>query len=169
MTHATWLAILQRQAATIGWDEIVTGHDFGFLKPAEIQDWILERGFEDAASLYLAAMEGDPPPHFEAALWAAAAAATGKAPRPGGVRWSRAQDRWRSALLADALDASLSAEALAIVVETVYDHTGCPEDMLGLWNHPSPWRRVPAVADPAAVAAFVARLAPERLPMASVA
>ena len=37
MTRASWLALLERQGdagTPIGWDEIVVGHDFGFLAPA---------------------------------------------------------------------------------------------------------------------------------------
>jgi hypothetical protein len=158
MTHGTWISLLARQSATaIGWDEVVVGHDFGLLLPDEIQRWALEQGFQGPGCLELAALDGERLSRFEESLWAACAECTGKVPRPGGRRWARAQDRWRVALLRDALEAPLSPEALAIVVESIYERVGCPEDMLGLWQRHSPWQRRQGSADRTAIARFLRR------------
>lgn len=156
------LALLERQTqGGIGWDEIVVGHDFGLLGSAEIRAWVAQGGFPGPLCAELAAQE--PTDRFEEKLWGACAEVTGKAPRPGGRRWARAQDRWRVALLRDVLEAPLSAEALAVAVEAVYERVGCPEDMLGLWKRPSPWERRPATADRDAVAAFLSRVGDGRV------
>ena len=65
------------------WDDIVTGHDFGFLGSAEIQAWAAGEG---PAVLRLKALEGEGLRTFEAHLWAACAEAVGKTPRPGSAR-----------------------------------------------------------------------------------
>ena len=158
MTQGTWISLLARQSTTpIGWDEVVVGHDFGLLLPDEIQRWILEQGFQGPCCQELAALEGERLSRFEENLWAACAECTGKVPRPGGNRWAKAQDRWRVALLRDALEAPLSPEALAIVVESIYERVGCPEDMLGLWQRHSPWQQRQGSADRSAIARFLRR------------
>jgi hypothetical protein len=159
MTHGTWIGLLARQSwnQPIGWDEMVVGHDFGLLAPREIQDWALEQGFQGPCCRQLEALEGEGLARFEEMLWAACAECTGKVPRPGGNRWARAQDRWRVALLKDALEAPLSAEALAVAVESIYERVGCPEDMLELWQRHSPWQQRPGSADRTAIARFLRR------------
>ena len=146
-----WLTLLERQGTPVGWDELVTGYDFGLLGQVEIQDWILAHG--PLGPMALAALEAQE--LFEGALWKASLEATGKVPRPGGHRWAQAQDRWRLALLRDAMEAPLSAEALAVAVETIYEKVGCPEDMLGLWHRPSPWEKRLGAADRKAIEAFL--------------
>ena len=156
MTQGSWLALLARQGAkVIGWDEIVTGYDFGLLSPGEIQGWLEEKGTEGPMGRELATLGPDRAPVFEETLWAACEEATGKVPRPGGRRWAAAQDRWRVALLKDAMLAPLTAEALAVTVEFIYENVGCPEDMLGLWRRFSPCERRPGVADREAIARFL--------------
>jgi len=158
MTQGTWISLLARQSTTpIGWDEVVVGHDFGLLLPDEIQRWALEQGFQGPGCQELAALDGERLSRFEESLWAACAECTGKVPRPGGNRWAKAQDRWRVALLKDALEAPLSPEALAIVVESIYERVGCPEDMLGLWQRHSPWQQRQGSADRTAIARFLRR------------
>lgn len=159
MVLGNWLAILARHyggANAITWDDVVVGHDFGFLKAEEIQAWIRERNFLGEATDRVTALEGaERVVRFEAALWKASAEQTGKAPRPGGRRWGRAQDRWRLALLKDVLEAPLSPEALGVAVETIYESVGCPEDMLGLWEITAPWSRRPPVGHREAITRFV--------------
>ena len=160
MTCGTWLGLLARQSPAdvpIGWDEVVVGHDFGLLDPDEIQAWARERECPGPRCRELAALAGEGLARFEEALWAACAEGAGKVPRPGGMRWSRAQDRWRAALLQDALAAPLSPEALAVAVESIYERVGCPEDMLGLWQRHSPWQGRQGGADREAVARFLRR------------
>ncbi|MBK8792062.1 MAG: hypothetical protein IPN59_02720 [Holophaga sp.] len=160
MVIGNWLALLQRQSPTqqpIGWDEVVVGYDFGFLKPEEIQNWVRDSGFTGEACLHLGTLSDPGLKTFEACLWRAAAEVTGKAPRPGGQRWAKAQDRWRAALLRDMLEAPLSLEALGVAVETLYERVGCPEDMLGLWSSPSPWQKGIPVAKRPAIEAFLVR------------
>jgi hypothetical protein len=152
------LTLLARQShgrPPIGWDEVVVGYDFGLLEPREIQDWALGQPHPGPRCLELEALDGERMAGFEAALWAACAEGAGKVPRPGGRRWARAQDRWRAALLQDALDAPLTPEALAVAVEAIYDRVGCPEDMLGLWRRTSPWQPLPADADRDEVVRFL--------------
>jgi hypothetical protein len=166
MTTGTWISLLERQSGTceaIGWDEIVVGYDFGLLGPGEIRAWLLERGCQEPACLALGTLDGPDLLRFEETLWAACAESTGKVPRPGGKRWARAQDRWRVALLKDALDSALSPEALAIVVESIYERVGCPEDMLGLWQHHSPWQKRQGTADRTAIARFLRRCEDDRM------
>jgi len=153
-----WLALLARQSGegrAIGWDEIVTGYDFGLLGPGEIQGWLEGRGPEGPLGRELASLGPARAPVFEETLWAACEEATGKVPRPGGRRWAAAQDRWRVALLLDALASPLTAQALAVAVESIYERVGCPEDMLGLWRRYSPCERRPGVADRDAIAHFL--------------
>jgi len=146
-----WLSLLERQGTTVDWDELVTGYDFGLLGREEIQDWLLAHG--PLGPMALAVLEARE--LFEAALWEASREATGKVPRPGGRRWAAAQDRWRVALLRDVMEAPLTAEALAVAVETIYEKVGCPEDMLGLWKRGCPWEKKPPVADRSAILRFI--------------
>jgi len=150
------IALLERQGITPGWDDLVSGYDFGLLGPAEIQAWVRPR-WDGPAARRLADLEGPGLERFEAALWEAATEAAGKAPRPGGTRWAAAQDRWRLALLRDALAAPLSPEALAVAVERIYEQVGCPEDMLSLWQRPSPWEKKPGHSDQHVVENFIQR------------
>ena len=162
MATGSWISLLARQSpadAPISWDEIVVGYDFGLLGPAEIQDWVRAQGIQGPAGLELAALEGAGLTLFEQGLWAACTESTGKVPRPGGRRWARAQDRWRIALLEDALASPLGPEALAIAVESIYERVGCPEDMLGLWQHHSPWEKRQGGADRSAIDRFLRRCA----------
>lgn len=140
-----------------GWDDVIVGYDFGLLRPAEIQAWILARGEAGPACAALTALTGEMPAEFEALLWKAGAEATGKAPRPGATRWSLAQDRWRVALLQDALALAEGEAALASRVEDIYETVGCPEDMLGLWRRNPGLRGGPAHADRDAVQTFIRR------------
>jgi hypothetical protein len=146
-----WLSLLERQGTPVGWDELVTGYDFGLLGQPEIQAWLLAHG--PLGPEAMAALE--PGDRFEAALWEAAKEATGKVPRPGGRRWAHAQDRWRLAMLRDVMEAPLTAEALAVAVETIYEKVGCPEDMLGLWKRGCPWEKKATVADRSAIERFI--------------
>lgn len=152
MHTGSWLSLLQRQLppeAPLDWSDLVVGYDFGLLTPAEVQAWVRENGPETPACRSLAGLEGGALEGFEPCLWEACAEATGRVPRPGGRRWAHAQDRWRLALLRDALEAPLAPAALAVAVERIYEQVGCPEDMLGLW----PFRS--RAADPAAVRSWV--------------
>jgi hypothetical protein len=157
MIVSNWLELMQRQTpGPITWDEIVVGYDFGFLGHADIQAWATSHG-EGPLCLQLINLRDDRLEFFEEVLWAAAAEATSKAPRPGGQRWAAAQDRWRISLLKDSMEASLSPEALAVIVESIYERVGCPEDMLHLWKRASPWEKVTPVADRDAIEAFLFR------------
>lgn len=157
-----WTELLMRQTAAwgpLGWDEVVVGYDFGFLTSGEVRDWA--RQLEPVhpcgpLEALLSASEHT----FEARLWAAAAACTDKAPRPGGRRWAGAQDRWRVALVKEALATAPSSDDLALAVEAIYESVGCPEDMVGLWKAASPWQRQAPLPDPAAIQAFVSRFDP---------
>ena len=136
------------------WDDIVTGHDFGFLGTAEIQGWASGEG---SAVLRLKALAGEGLQTFEAHLWAACAEAVGKTPRPGSARWSQAQDRWREALLREALATDTTATQLAARVEILYEAVGCPEDMLDMLRPSQRWSGTPATVDPQAVQQFLNR------------
>jgi hypothetical protein len=138
----------------LGWDDLVTGYDFGFLTQREIQ---LEARGEGPALERLRALEGQSLKTFEAHLWAACAEAVGKTPRPGSTRWSLAQDRWREALLRDALALESTSAQLARNVECLYEQVGCPEDMLIMLKPSQPWSGTPATVDPAAVHTFLER------------
>lgn len=158
MVIGNWLSLLARQSshgAPTGWDEVVVGYDFGFLKPEEIQNWVRDQTFSGEACERLVSLKGADLDTFEMALWQASSEITGKAPRPGGRRWAQAQDRWRLALLKDALEAPLGAEALGVAVESIYECVGCPEDMLGLWRRADRWAKTPAAAERSAVQAFI--------------
>lgn len=156
MAFHDWSALLHRERpAPVTWDEIITGYDFGIMGPLEIQEWLGTQPAVGPCAARLLELKGEALLGFEEALWATCEEATGRTPRPGGRRWAAAQDRWRRALLKDALAAPLCAEALAVAVEAIYERVGCPEDMLGLWHRPSPWQHLPATADRAAIEAFL--------------
>jgi len=158
MSQGSWLSLLFRQTAPgappPSWDEMLVGHDFGLLGPQDIQGWVREQDLDVPSCRALAALEGEGLERFEKALWDAITEVTGKAPRPGGQRWAKAQDRWRVALLKDALESPVSPEALAVLVEAIYEAVGCPEDMLELWRRPS---RGTGTADRDKVEAFLRR------------
>ena len=136
------------------WDDIVTGHDFGFLEPEEIQAWVSGEG---PAALRLKALRGEGFRTFEAHLWAACAEAAGRTPRPGSARWSQAQDRWREAQLREALALESTTAQFAVRVERLYEQVGCPDDMLGMLRPSQPWSGTPATVDPQAVQQFLNR------------
>ena len=136
------------------WDDMVTGYDFTFLEQAEIQAWIPGDG---PAAVRLRELDGGGLKTFEAHLWAACVEAVGKTPRPGSSRWSQAQDRWREALLREALATETTAAQLAQKVERLYEQVGCPEDMLGMLRPSQAWSGTPATVDPAAVQRFLER------------
>lgn len=152
-TGAPIEAFLQH-VGPLTWDDLVTGYDFGFLTSLEIQ--IAAPG-DGPAIQRLRALEGSALKHFEAHLWAACAEAVGKTPRPGSSRWSQAQDRWREALLREALATESTAAQLAARVERLYEQVGCPEDMLGMLKPSRAWSGTPATVDPAAVQRFLDR------------
>lgn len=140
MNEGPWLPLLLRQSGPgfqPSWDDLVVGYDFGLLTDLDIQGWLRAQPGAGPACDALVELAGEGLAGFERALWAAAAEATGKVPRPGGQRWARAQDRWRVALLKDAMASPVSPEALAVLVEAIYERVGCPEDMLGLWGRPT--------------------------------
>jgi len=164
MIVSNWLELMKRQTkGPITWDEIVVGHDFGILGTSEIQAWAAGQAPQPLCR-QLVNLRDSGLEHFEEALWAAAAEATGKTPRPGGQRWAAAQDRWRVSLLKDAMEAGLSLEALAVVVENIYESVGCPEDMLHLWKRASPWEKVTPVADRDAIEGFLERMSADLHP-----
>ena len=161
MSQGSWLSLLSRQTAPgvppPSWDEMLVGHDFGLLSPQDIQGWVREQDLSLASCRALADLGGEGLERFEKALWDAITEATGKAPRPGGQRWAKAQDRWRVALLKDALESPVTPEALAVLVEAIYEAVGCPEDMLDLWRRPANGQ---GSADRDKVQAFLRRMDP---------
>ena len=164
MSQGPWLPLLLRQSppgAAPGWDEMLVGHDFSLLAPEEIQAWVRGLALPGEACRALVALEGEALAGFERALWEAVTEATGKTPRPGNTRWAKAQDRWRVALLKDALESPVSAEALAVLVEAIYEAVGCPEDMVGLWRRLGPSR---PTADHEKIKAFIRRFDPAGAP-----
>jgi len=138
----------------LAWNDLVTGYDFGFLTALEIQ---LEAPGNGLAVQRLRALEGAALKTFEAHLWAACAEAVGKTPRPGSAPWSQAQDRWRDALLREALAAESTQAQLARKVESLYEQVGCPEDMLAMLRPSQSWSGTPATVDPTAVQRFLDR------------
>jgi len=150
MHISNWMALLRRQSLAnepITWNEMVVGYDFGLLKQTDIQAWVSSHGFHGGACERLVRLEGQSLDRFEETLWEACRECTGKLPRPGGTRWSAAQDRWRLALIRDALQADLTGEALAIILESIWERVGCPEDMVGLWHMGAPWEKRKATVD----------------------
>lgn len=148
------LEAFQTHIGALGWDDLVAGYDFGFLTSLEIQITATGNGL---AVQRLRALEGSALKNFEAHLWAACAEAVGKTPRPGSTRWSQAQDRWRDALLREALATETTPAQLARAVERLYDQVGCPEDMLGMLRPSQKWSGTPATVDPGAVQRFLDR------------
>lgn len=136
----------------LAWDDLVAGYDFGLLTSLEIQ---MEAHGDGPAAQRLRSLEGAALRTFEAHLWAACAEATGKTPRPGSARWSRAQDRWREAMLREALATETTSAQLARTVERLYEQMGCPEDMLPMLKPSQPWSGTPATVDPLAVQRFL--------------
>ncbi len=150
MHISNWMALLQRQSAAnepITWNEMIVGYDFGLLKQADIQAWVRCHGFHGEACERLVGLQGANLESFEATFWEACRECTGKLPRPGGTSWSAAQDRWRLALIRDALQADLTSEALAVILESIWERVGCPEDMIGLWHSGAPWEKRKATVD----------------------
>ena len=152
--------VLRMHASTpmlspLGWEEIIAGYDFGLLTPEVILAWVRDLSLEGPAGQQLAGLRADDLLHFEEYLWAACLEATGSLPRPGTQKWAVAQDRWRKALLREAVTPDHTPESLALAVEDIYERVGCPEDMLGLWHHGSPWEHAPAVAYREEVEAFL--------------
>jgi hypothetical protein len=139
---------------SLTWDDLVTGYDFGFLTSLEIQ--ITAPGNGEAVRR-LRALDGSALKAFEAHLWAACTEAVGKTPRPGSARWSQAQDRWRGAMLREALAVESTSAQLARSVERLYEQVGCPEDMLAMLKPSQAWSGTPATVDPAAVQRFLNR------------
>ena len=152
---ATPLDAFLAHIGPLTWDDLVTGYDFGLLTSLEIQ--IAAPG-DGPAVLSLRALEGSALKTFEAHLWAACAETVGKTPRPGSTRWSQAQDRWREALLREALATESTSAQLARRVEQLYEQVGCPEDMLAILRPAQAWSGTPATVDPAAVQTFLERV-----------
>jgi len=146
------LEAFETHIGPLSWDDLVTGYDFGFLTSLEIQ--VTATG-DGPAVQRLRALEGSALKHFEAHLWAACTEAVGKTPRPGSSRWSQAQDRWREALLREALAMESTADQLARSVERLYEQVGCPEDMLVMLKPSQRWSGTPATVDPTAVQVFL--------------
>lgn len=158
MSGEHWLELLHRHfpgEECPGWDDVIVGYDFGILSRETILGWARRLEGDGPALRALQALEGAGLLDFEASLWKAFSEGTGrKLPRPGHTRWERSQDRWRLALLKDALEAPLTHEAMAAVAEAIYNQVGCPEDMLGLWRRGGNGR---PVADLNAIGAFIGR------------
>ncbi len=154
MSASTPLEAFETHIGRLTWDDLVAGYDFGFLTSLEIQ--ITAPG-EGPAVQRLRALEGSALKTFEAHLWAACAEAVGKTPRPGTIRWSQAQDRWREALLREALVTECTSAQLASSVERLYEQVGCPEDMLLMLQPSQAWSGTAATVDPQAVQQFLTR------------
>ncbi|MBP1627589.1 MAG: hypothetical protein H6Q00_2064, partial [Holophagaceae bacterium] len=91
-----WLELLQRhspEAKGSGWEDVIVGHDLGFLSPEAILAWAAGLPDETPSRAALLAQAGSDMHGFQAALWEACAEARGKVPRPGSYGWERAQDR----------------------------------------------------------------------------
>ena len=144
---------------SLSWDDLVAGYDFGLLSSLEIQSRAAGEGL---AVQRLRALEGSALLTFEAHLWAACAEAPGVTPRPGSLRWAQAQDRWREALLREALATECTASQLAQAVERLYEQVGCPEDMLAMLQPSQAWSGTPATVDPKAVKVFLDRAQSQR-------
>ena len=153
-SRSTPLDAFKLHCGPLLWDDLVCGYDFALLSPLEIQ---AEAPGSGPALQRLCALTGEALETFEAHLWAACAEAEGKTPRPGSIRWSQAQDRWRHALLRDALATESTATQLARRVELIYEQVGCPEDMLLMLKPSQAWSGTPATVDPAAVKRFLDR------------
>jgi hypothetical protein len=135
------------------WEDLVAGYDFGCLTPQDIQ---AEASGVGPAVRRLRALLGLDLCEFEAHLWAACTEVLGTTPRPGSSRWARAQDRWRAALLWEALAVETTHGQLALRVEAIYEQVGCPEDMLAMLTPAQRWSGAPATLDPLALQQFLA-------------
>jgi hypothetical protein len=137
MIYLNALELLRRHIPLpFGWSEVVVGYDFGILSIREIQDWVRSASTRGPEADRLAELDGEQLAHFEATLWAACREETGcRVPRPGHLRWARAQDLWRSAMLREVLGAPLAADDFAEAVETIIDRVGCPDDMSDLLKY----------------------------------
>ncbi len=134
------------------WDDLVAGFDFGLLSPLEIQCEAMGHG---PAVLALRSLDREQPVSFEARLWAACTAETGRAPRPGSARWASAQDRWREALLRELVEQRMTGTYLAEQVERIYEQVGCPEDMLNILSPAQAWSKTPARVDVKALQGYL--------------
>ena len=155
-----WTSSLQRLSCTmepITWTEVVAGYDFGLLRAEEVRDWAMAQDFAGEACLRMQALQEEEWAGFEARMWEACAECLGRVPRPGDRLWGSAQDRWRKALLREALEADLTEAALAQAIESIYECGGCPEDMLGLWSRRSPWQGGPEQVNFEALVSFLGR------------
>jgi len=158
MDAIRWTRLLHRLSGTsdpITWAEVVAGYDFSLLRAEAVQDWVREQRFPGEACARLVSLPQGEWLDFEARMWEACAESMGRVPRPGELVWSRAQDRWRRALLREALEADLTEPALAKAIEAIYECVGCPEDMLGLWGRKSPWQGHPDRVNFDALRAFL--------------
>jgi hypothetical protein len=143
MDAIRWTRLLHRLSGTsepITWTDVVAGFDFSLLRAEAVQDWVRAEGYRGEACLRLLAMQTEDMVDFEERMWEACAECLGRVPRPGELAWARAQDRWRRALLREALEADLTEPVLAQAIEAIYECVGCPDDMLGLWGRKSPWQ-----------------------------
>ncbi len=141
------------------WMDVVTGFDYGFLTRAEVQAWA--RAHDPNPQFHPAchrlAMIDPEVENFQNALWDSCVEAQGSVFRIGQTRWLQSQDRWRVALIQEALEGDLSLHALAIALERIYDAFGCPDDMLHLWRRRAPWEKGVQAVDLPALQAFLAR------------
>jgi hypothetical protein len=159
MSQTTMLnLLLRRTPGPIQWEDVIVGHDFTLLNDEDVLAWVDAHGVEGENTQRLKDLCEEDKPYFLKLLRGACQEATGRIPRPGSHAWTQGQDRWRIALLRDVLEAASSPEALATLVESVYDMVGGPEDMLSLWHAPTRWDTRPHFADPNRVEAFVQRL-----------
>ncbi len=154
----TLLATWTPDGGPIAWEDVIVGHDFGLLPPEVVLAWTRNHTPEGEALEALLALQPGPEACLDAALWVACREATGSVPRPGTTRWARGQDRWRVALLRQALATLSREEDLGPAVEAVYEQLGCPEDMLGLWSPARGGR--PCSGRRLQVEAFLARFTP---------
>ena len=150
----TALAAFRTHIGLLTWDDLVTGYDFGILTSREIQ---VEATGSGPAVRRLRGMTGIDLYDFEIHLWAASTEAVGRPPRPGSSRWALAQDRWRTALLREALTMDTTNRQIARTVERIYNLVGCPEDMLVMLKPAHPWSGAPATVDPIAIQQFLER------------
>lgn len=161
MVIENWVSLLLRHTASFGpvtWDDVVVGHDFGFLTPHAIQSWAQTLPTKTPQVDRLVALADQELLGLEACLWAACTEASGHPPRPGGRRWARSQDRWRLALIKEALEDACTKDTLGTRVEEIYERVGCPEDMLGLWHISPAWRPCATRPHFEAIQRFIQRL-----------
>jgi hypothetical protein len=168
MSHTNMLTrLLQQTHDPIQWEDVIVGFDFGLLEKEDVLDWIHRQRQSGYAIQRMDPISGNDLLHFEVFLRVACEKDIGRVPRIGNQAWMRGQDRWRIALLRDALEASPSEEALSKRVESVYASVGCPEDMLGLWSAPHYGDQRPHHAERKAVERFVQSLEERRRQVAA--